>query len=315
MKTHKRPKISVIGAGHTGATTALFLAQQNLGDVVLVDIPKTGGMPKGKALDMQEAAPVLGYEVNLTGTTEYGPTEGSDLVIITAGLPRKPGMSRSDLLKINADIVRSVTEQSMETSPDAMLIVLTNPLDAMCQVALDASGLPRERVFGQAGILDSARMRAFMAMEANVAYGDTHAFVLGGHGDDMVPLPRYSTIGGVPITDLFDEKTVEAIVNRTRKGGGEIVELLGDGSAFYAPAAALAEMSESVLRDQKRIRPCAAYLDGEYGVSGIYVGVPVKLGGSGVEEIIEIELTPSEQKALEQSAASVRELVEELGLD
>jgi malate dehydrogenase len=309
-----RAKVSVIGAGHTGATTALFLVQRDLADVVLVDIPQTGSMPKGKALDVQEAAPVLGFEVRIEGTTEYGPTAGSDLVIITAGLPRKPGMSRSDLLNTNARIVAEVTRLALEQSPQATIIVLTNPLDAMCTVARHVSGLPRERVFGQAGILDSARMRTFMALEAGVAFGDTSAFVLGGHGDEMVPLARYSTIGGIPMTVLFDQVTVDRIVQRTRTGGGEIVELLGTGSAYYAPAAALAEMAEAVLRDQKKIRPCAAYLDGEFGHSGHYLGVPVLLGSGGAERVIELELEPDERAALDRSAASVRELVRELDL-
>lgn len=313
MGTHSRPLVSVIGAGHTGSTAALFLAQRDVADVVLVDIPQLGGMPKGKALDMQEAAPVLGYEVRLEGTTDYDATAGSDVVIITAGLPRKPGMSRSDLLNTNAKIVAAVTEKAVAASPNAHLIVLTNPLDAMCYVALQTSGFPRERVFGQAGILDSARMRAFIAMEADVAFGDTHAFVLGGHGDDMVPLPRYSTVGGVPITEVFDKDTVDRIVARTRMGGGEIVKLLGNGSAYYAPGAALAEMTEAVLRDQKKIRPCAAYLDGEYGLSGIYFGVPVKIGRGGIEDIIQISLSADEQAALEASAGSVRQMTSELG--
>jgi malate dehydrogenase len=309
-----RPKVSVIGAGHTGATTALFLAQRSLADVVLVDIPQTGSMPKGKALDMQQAAPVLGFEARIEGTTEYGPTAGSTIVIITAGLPRKPGMSRSDLLNTNARIVADVTKNALDRSPDATFIVLTNPLDAMCTVAKHVSGLPRERVFGQAGILDTARMRAFLALEANVAFGDTSAFVLGGHGDDMVPLTRLSTVGGVPITELFDEETIDRIVRRTRTGGGEIVELLGTGSAYYAPAAALVEMAEAVLLDQKKVRPCAAYLDGEYGMRGHYLGVPVQIGAGGAERVVELELQPAERDALERSAASVRELVGELDL-
>jgi malate dehydrogenase len=309
-----RPKVSVIGAGHTGATTALFLALRDLADIVLVDIPQTGSMPKGKALDMQEAAPVLGFEVRIEGSTEYGPTAASSIVIITAGLPRKPGMSRSDLLNTNARIVAEVTRQVLDASPDAILIVLTNPLDAMCTVAKHVSGLQRERVFGQAGILDSARMRTFLALEAGVAFSDTSAFVLGGHGDDMVPLPRYSTIGGVPITEVLDAETVARIVQRTRVGGGEIVELLGTGSAYYAPAAALAEMAEAVLKDQKKVRPCAAFLDGEFGLAGHYLGVPVQIGAGGAEKVIEIDLTADERTALGRSASSVQSLVAELDL-
>jgi len=301
-----RNKITIIGAGNVGATTAHWLAEREMGDIVLVDIPQTEGMPAGKALDMTEAGPVIGYDTRIIGVTDYDETAASDVVVITAGIARKPGMSREDLVGTNQRIVTDVVTKIKANSPDAILVVVTNPLDTMTYVAKQVSGFPRERVIGQAGVLDSARMRAFIAMELDVSVQNTHAFVLGGHGDEMVPLPRYSTVAGIPITDLLPPDRVEAIVERTRKGGGEIVNLLKTGSAYYAPGAAVAQMVEAILKDKKLILPCSAYLQGEYGLNDIYFGVPVKLGRKGIEEIIQVNLPPEERVALEKSVALIR---------
>ncbi|MGA7614929.1 MAG: malate dehydrogenase [Thermoanaerobaculia bacterium] len=305
MKT----KVTVVGAGNVGATLGQRIAEKELADVVLVDIVE--GVPQGKTLDMLEAAPVEKFDAHMIGTNTYDETAGSDIIVITAGLPRKPGMSRDDLLWKNEEIVASVTEQVAKRSPKAILIIVSNPLDAMCEVARRVSGFPRERVIGMAGVLDSARMRAFIAMELNVSVENTHAFVLGGHGDTMVPLPRYSTVAGVPITELISKERIDAIVDRTRSGGAEIVNLLKT-SAWYAPSSAAAEMVEAILKDKKKILPCAAYLTGEYGLKDLYVGVPVKLGRDGMEQVIEIKLTADEKAALDKSAAAVRELFEKL---
>lgn len=303
-----RKKITVVGAGNVGATAAQRLADKELGDIVLVDIVE--GMPQGKALDLAEAAPVEGYDSRLVGTNGYKETANSDIVIITSGLARKPGMSRDDLLRTNADIVASVTDQIMKYSTNPILIIVSNPLDAMCHVALKRSGLPKERVIGMAGVLDSARMRCFIAEALNVSVENVNAFVLGGHGDTMVPLPRYSTVAGIPLPDLLPKDKIDAIVTRTANGGAEIVSLLKTGSAYYAPSAAAVEMTEAILKDKKKILPCAAYLEGEYGINGLYVGVPVKLGERGIEEIIQINLTTEERSALHRSAAAVQELVD-----
>jgi malate dehydrogenase len=305
-----RNKVTVIGAGNVGATTAQRIVEAGLADVVLVDIVE--GLPQGKGLDLAQAAPVVGHDARITGTNDYAETAGSDVIVVTSGLARQPGMSRDDLLLKNAGIVKSVVSQSASQSPDAILIVVTNPLDAMCHVAMTASGFPRERVIGMAGVLDSARFRTFIAWELGVSVADTHAFVLGGHGDTMVPLPRYSTVAGIPITELMSADRLEALVTRTRNGGAEIVALLKSGSAYYAPAAATFEMVDSILRDRKRVLPCAAYLQGEYRTDGLFVGVPVVLGALGMERIVEIELTADEQAAFDASAGSVRELVEKL---
>ena len=302
-----RRKVTVIGAGNVGATTAQLIAQTGLADVVLVDIVE--GLPQGKALDLAEAAPVIGYDVRVTGTNDYADTAGSKIIVVTSGIPRKPGMSRDDLIATNAGIVGGVVQAATAVSPDAIVIVVTNPLDAMCHVAMRASGFPRQRVIGMAGVLDSARFRSFIAEELEVSVRDVRAFVLGGHGDTMVPLPRYSTVGGVPITELMTAERIEALVDRTRNGGAEVVALLKTGSAFYAPAASVVEMIESILLDRRRVLPCAAYLQGEYGVDGLYVGVPVVLGQAGMEKIVEIELTAEEAAAFAHSAAAVRELV------
>jgi malate dehydrogenase len=303
-------KVTVIGAGNVGATAAQRLAEKELCDVVLVDIVE--GVPQGKALDLTEAAPIEKHDAKLAGSNGYDASAGSDIVIITAGIPRKPGMSRDDLISTNAGIVKNVTEQVVKYSPDAILIIVSNPLDAMCHVSFDASGFPKNRVIGMAGILDSARFRAFISMELNVSVENTHAFVLGGHGDTMVPLPRYSTVAGIPITELMSQERIDALVDRTRNGGAEIVGLLKTGSAFYAPASAAVEMAESILKDRKKILPCAAYLEGEYGISGLFIGVPVKLGISGIEEIVEITLTEDERAALNKSADAVQGLVDDL---
>lgn len=305
-----KSKVTVVGAGNVGGTTAQRMAERNYADVVLVDIVE--GLPQGKALDILESGPIYGYDSRVTGTNDYADTANSDVVVITSGSPRKPGMSRDDLLKTNQNIVSSVTEQVVAYSPDAVIVVVANPLDAMCHVALEASGFPRERVVGMAGILDTARYRTFIAEEAGASVRDVYALVLGGHGDTMVPLPSLATVGGVSITDLFPENRVEEIVQRTRQGGAEIVNLLGSGSAFYAPSAASVEMVDAILLDQKRILPCAAYLQGEYGIDGLYVGVPVKLGASGIEEIRELDLSESERSDLVRSADSVQELVDVL---
>ncbi|HYN24530.1 MAG TPA: malate dehydrogenase [Pyrinomonadaceae bacterium] len=307
-----RNKITVVGAGNVGATVAHWLAAKELGDVALVDIVE--GVPQGKALDLAQAAPIEGFDVRLTGLNSYDGTENSDVVIVTAGLPRKPGMSRDDLLKINADIVTKVVEEVVKRSPESILIIVSNPLDAMCQVALRRSGFPKHRVIGMAGVLDSARMRCFLAEALNVSVENVTAFVLGGHGDTMVPLPRFSTCAGIPITELLPKDKIDAIVKRTANGGAEIVSLLKTGSAYYAPSAAAAEMTESILKDKKKILPCAAYLEGEYGINGLYVGVPCKLGAKGLEQIIEINLLAEERIALQKSAAAVQELVNVLGI-
>lgn len=299
-------KVTVVGAGNVGATAAQRLAEKGLCDVVLVDIVE--GVPQGKALDLMEAAPVEKHDCRVTGVNTYEATEGSDIVIITAGIPRKPGMSRDDLISTNAGIVKAVTEQVAKYSPNAVLIIVSNPLDAMCHVAYDASGFPKNRVIGMAGVLDSARFRTFIAMELNVSVENIHAFVLGGHGDTMVPLPRYSTVAGIPITELMPQDRIQALCDRTANGGAEIVGLLKTGSAFYAPASSAVEMAESILKDRKKILPCAVYLDGEYGYKELFIGVPVKLGAGGVEEIIEIKLTEAEKTALDKSAAAVEEL-------
>jgi malate dehydrogenase len=299
-------KVTVIGAGNVGATAAQRLAEKQLCDVVLVDIVE--GVPQGKALDLNEAAPVEKHDSHLTGTNGYEETAGSDIVIITAGIPRKPGMSRDDLISTNAGIVKTVTQEVASRSPEAVLIIVSNPLDAMCHVAFDASGFPKERVIGMAGVLDSARFRTFISMELDVSVENTHAFVLGGHGDTMVPLPRYSTVAGIPITELMAQDRIDALVDRTRNGGAEIVGLLKTGSAYYAPASAAVEMAESILKDKKKILPCAAYLQGEYGQQDLFIGVPVKLGAKGVEDIIEINLTDEEKQALQKSADAVQEL-------
>jgi malate dehydrogenase len=299
-------KVTVIGAGNVGATAAQRLSEKELCDVVLIDIIE--GVPQGKALDLTEAAPIEKHDAHLTGANAYDASADSDIVIITAGIPRKPGMSRDDLISTNAGIVKTVTQQIAALSPNSILIIVSNPLDAMCHVAHEASGFPKERVLGMAGVLDSARFRAFISMELNVSVENTHAFVLGGHGDTMVPLPRYSTVAGIPITELLSDDRIEALVDRTRNGGAEIVGLLKTGSAYYAPASAAVEMSESILKDKKKILPCAVYLEGEYGINDLFIGVPVKLGAAGAEEIIEITLTKEEDAALQNSAAAVQEL-------
>jgi malate dehydrogenase len=309
----KRRKISVIGSGFTGATTALMLAQKELGDIVLVDIPQMENSTKGKALDMLEAGPVQGFDANIIGTSNYEDTAHSDIVIITAGIARKPGMSRDDLVNTNAGIMKAVTEQVVKYSPECYIIVLTNPVDAMTYTVFKTSGFPKNRVIGQSGVLDTARFRTFVAQELNVSVEDVSGFVLGGHGDDMVPLVRYSYAGGIPLEKLIPKDRLDAIVERTRKGGGEIVNLLGNGSAYYAPAASLVQMVEAMVKDKKRILPSIAYLEGEYGFSGLYLGVPTILGGDGIEKVIELELTEEEKQALEKSAESVRKVMAVLG--
>jgi malate dehydrogenase len=306
-----RNKVTVIGAGNVGATTAQRIAEAGLADVILVDIVE--GLPQGKGLDLAEAAPVVGHDARVFGTNDYADTADSDVIVVTSGLARQPGMSRDDLLTKNAGIVRAVVEQASSASPDAIIVVVTNPLDAMCHVAMEASGFPRERVIGMAGVLDSARFRTFIAQELGVSVEDTHAFVLGGHGDTMVPLSRYSTVAGVPITELLPADRVTALEERTANGGAEIVGLLKTGSAFYAPAAGAFEMVEAILLDRKRVLPCAVMLTGEFGIDGLFVGVPVVLGRSGMERIFEIELTADEQAAFGRSAEAVKELVEVLG--
>lgn len=305
-----RKKITIVGAGQTGATLAHWLAQRGDVDIVLFDIVE--GMPQGKALDLLEAMPVIGSDAKITGTNGWEETRDSDIVVITSGLPRKPGMSRDDLLKTNAGIVRDVTLAAVDKSPNSILMLLTNPLDAMCHIALHESGFPAKRVFGQAGILDTARFRAFLAMETGYSVAEINAYVLGGHGDDMVPLIGSTNVGGVPITNLIPADRLASIVERARKGGGEIVSLLKTGSAFYAPSAALAQMIDAVINDRKRVLPCAVYTGdnaGGYGVSDLYLGLPARIGASGVEEILSVELTEEESAALQKSAASVRELV------
>jgi malate dehydrogenase len=301
-------KVTVVGAGNVGATAAQRLAEKELCDVVLIDIIE--GVPQGKALDLAEAAPVEKHDAHLTGANKYEASADSDIVIITAGIPRKPGMSRDDLLATNKGIIKSVTKEIIRYSPDSVLIIVSNPLDAMCHVAFEESGFPKQRIIGMAGVLDSARFRAFIAEELNVSVENIQALVLGGHGDTMVPLPRFSTVAGVPITELMPAKRIEELATRTRNGGAEIVALLKTGSAYYAPASAAVEMAESILKDKKKILPCAAYLQGEYGINNLFVGVPVKLGKNGIEEIITLNLTAEEKKALAKSAAAVQELVE-----
>ncbi|HWJ30739.1 MAG TPA: malate dehydrogenase [Gaiellaceae bacterium] len=301
-----RPKVTIVGAGATGATCAEVLAQRDYAEIVLTDIKE--GLPQGKALDINQMGPVLGFEATVTGTNDYADTAGSDVVVITAGLPRQPGMSRDDLVQTNEKIVKSVTEQIVGSSPDAIVIILSNPLDAMCHVAKSASNFPKERVFGQAGILDTARYRTFIAWETNASTKDVQALVLGGHGDQMVPVISSTTVGGVPLRKLVSEERIKAMVERTAVGGGEIVKLLGT-SAWYAPGAACAQMVDSVLLDEKRVLPCTAYLEGEYGIDGLYMGVPVKLGRAGIEEIYEVDLDDSERDALAKSADAVRDVV------
>jgi malate dehydrogenase len=303
-----RRKVTVVGAGNVGATTAQRVAERDYADVVMVDIVE--GLPQGKALDLNQAGPVVGYEPNLTGTNTYDETSGSDIVVITSGLPRKPGMSRDDLLAANKEIVDTVTHEVSQRSPDAIIICVTNPLDAMCHITLEVSGFPRQRVVGMAGILDSARFRTFLAWELGVSVRDVTGFVLGGHGDTMVPVTSYTNVAGVPVSQKISPTRLDEIVQRTRDGGAEVVKLLKAGSAYYAPAAAVAEMIDSILLDQKRVLPCAAYCEGEYGIDGLFVGVPVKLGRDGVEEIIEIELSDQEKEDLQKSAGAVRELVD-----
>ncbi len=307
-----RKKVTVVGAGMVGGTTAHRLADMEMCDVVLIDIIE--GLPQGKGLDLAESAPVVGYDSRVVGTNDYKDTANSDIVVITAGIARKPGMSRDDLLKTNHSIVKQTTEQVVRYSPNSILIVVSNPLDAMTQTAYKVSGFSKNRVVGMAGVLDSARMRTFIAWELDVSVENVTAFVLGGHGDTMVPLARYSTVAGIPLPDLLPKDKIDAIVKRTAQGGAEIVNLLKTGSAFYAPAASIAEMAEAILKDKKKILPCAAYLEGEYGVRGLFVGVPVKLGARGIEQIIEIKLTAEENAALHKSAAAVKELVEIIGV-
>jgi malate dehydrogenase len=303
-----RPKITVVGAGNVGATAAQYIVEKELGDVVLVDVIE--GIPQGKALDLAQAGPVHGYDTAVTGSNGYDETTNSDIVIITAGMARKPGMTRDDLLFKNAEIVGSVVEQVARRSPSSILILVTNPLDAMVQLAWKKSGFPAERVIGMAGVLDSSRFRTFIARELNVSVENVTAFVLGGHGDTMVPLPRYSTVAGIPITDLLPKERIEALVTRTANGGAEIVNYLKSGSAYYAPGASAVEMVEAILKDKKKILPCSVFLEGEYGIKDLFVGVPVKLGVGGVEQVIQITLTADEQAALAKSAQAVRELVD-----
>ena len=310
--TFKRKKISVIGSGFTGSTTAFLLAQKELGDVVLVDIPQMENPAKGKALDMAEAAPVQGFDANVRGTASYEDTKDSDLVIITAGIARKPGMSRDDLVQTNQKVMKAVTADIVKHSPNTTIIVLTNPVDAMTYTVFKESGFPKERVIGQSGVLDSARFRTFVAEELTVSVKDVTGFVLGGHGDDMVPLVRYSYAGGIPLETLISKERLEEIVDRTRKGGAEIVNLLGNGSAYYAPAASLVGMAEAILKDQRRILPSIAYLEGEYGMDGIYLGVPTILGAGGIEKIIEIDLNDEEKALLNKSAESVKAVMKVL---
>jgi malate dehydrogenase len=308
----KRKKISVIGAGFTGATTAFILAQKELGDIVLVDIPQLENPTKGKALDMLESSPVLGFDANIIGTSDYADTADSDIVVITAGIARKPGMSRDDLVTTNQKIMKAVTKEVVKYSPNCYIIVLTNPVDAMTYTVYKESGFPKNRVIGQSGVLDTARFRTFVAQELNISVKDVTGFVLGGHGDDMVPLVRYSYAGGIPLEKLLPKERLDAIVERTRKGGGEIVNLLGNGSAYYAPAASLVEMVEAIIKDQRRILPAIAYLEGEYGYEGIYLGVPTILGGNGIEQVIELELTDEEKAALAKSVESVKNVMKVL---
>lgn len=305
-----RKKITIVGAGNVGATAAHWAAEKELGDIVLVDIIE--GMPQGKALDLMESRPVEGFDVTVSGTNNYEETAGSDIVIITSGLPRKPGMSREDLLKKNKEIVTSVTRSVVAKSPDSIIIVVSNPLDTMTYLTKSVSGFPKNRVMGMAGILDTARFRVFIAMELNVSVEDIQALVLGGHGDSMIPLPRYSSVGGIPLSQLLSEEKIDKIVARTRKAGGEIVALLKTGSAYYSPSASVIQMAEAIIKDKKRILPCCAYLEGEYGLNDIYFGVPVKLGIEGVEEVMEVELTSEEKELVQKSGAAVKKSITEL---
>jgi malate dehydrogenase len=307
-----RNKVTIVGSGNVGATAAHWIAAKELADVVLIDIIE--GVPQGKGLDLLEAMPIEKRDAHVIGTNDYADTANSDIVVITAGIPRKPGMSRDDLLNTNHKIMKDVVSKAVQYSPNCILIIVSNPLDAMAQAAYKMSGFPRERVIGMAGVLDSARFRAFIADELKVSVENVTAFVLGGHGDTMVPLPRYSTVAGIPITELIAPARLEQLVQRTRDGGAEIVKYLKTGSAYYAPSAAVAEMAEAILKDKKKILPCAAYLEGEYGIKGLYVGVPVKLGSKGIEQIIQIKLTPEEQAALNKSAEAVKELVGVIGV-
>lgn len=302
-----RKKVTVVGAGNVGASCALRLADQGLADVVVVDVLE--GIPQGKALDILQAGPVTGLDVQITGSNDYEPTANSDIVVLTAGFPRKPGMSRDDLLWANYDVVKSTVEKAVKHSPNSILIVVTNPLDAMCHVAYRVSGFPKNRVIGMAGILDTARFRTFVAQKLDVSIRDVMAFVLGGHGDTMVPLVRYTSVAGIPLTDLLDAETIQNLVKRTRDGGAEIVKYLKSGSAYFAPSAAAVEMVDSILNDRKRVLPCSAFLEGEYGIHNLFVGVPVKLGAGGIEKIFEAKLTEEESAALQKSAAAVKELV------
>ncbi|QOY33921.1 malate dehydrogenase [Anaerobacillus isosaccharinicus] len=305
----KRRKVSVIGGGFTGATTALMVAQKELGDVVLVDIPQMENPTKGKALDMLEASPVQGFDSNIIGTSNYEDTADSDIVVITAGIARKPGMSRDDLVNTNAKIMKAVTKEIVKHSPNCYIVVLTNPVDAMTYTVFKESGFPKNRVIGQSGVLDTARFRTFVSQELNVSVEDVTGFVLGGHGDDMVPLVRYSYAGGIPLEKLIPAERLEQIVERTRKGGGEIVNLLGNGSAYYAPAASIVQMVEAILKDKKRIIPTIAYLEGEYGYSDLYLGVPTIIGGDGIEKIIELDLTDEEKAGLQKSVDAVKSVM------
>jgi len=303
-----RKKVTVVGAGNVGANCAVRIADKNLADVVLVDVVE--GVPQGKGLDILEAGPVEGYDVMVSGANDYEPTANSDIVVITAGFPRKPGMSRDDLLMANYEVVRTATESAVKHSPNAILILVTNPLDAMCWTARQVSGFDRNRVIGMAGVLDTARYRTFIAQELGVSVENVTALVLGGHGDTMVPIVRLTTVGGIPLTELLDQPTIDRLVQRTRDGGAEIVKYLKTGSAYYAPSAATVEMVESILLDRKKVLPCAAYLEGEYGINGLFVGVPVKLGATGIEKIYEVQLTDAEKQALDKSSAAVKELIE-----
>ena len=305
----KRRKVSVIGSGFTGATTALMIAQKELADVVLVDIPKMENPTKGKALDMLEASPVQGFDANITGTSNYEDIKDSDIVIVTAGIARKPGMSRDDLVNTNADIMKSVAGEIKKHAPETIIIVLSNPVDAMTYTIFKESGFPKEKVIGQSGVLDTARFRTFISQELNISVKDITGFVLGGHGDDMVPLIRYSYAGGIPLEKMMSKEKLDAIVERTRKGGGEIVELLGSGSAYYAPAASITEMAEAILKDQRRVLPSIAYLEGEYGYEDLYLGVPTIIGGNGIEKVIELDLTTEEKAALDKSVESVKSVM------
>ena len=307
-----RAKITIIGAGNVGATTAHWCAAAELGDIVLLDIPQAGDMPKGKALDLMEASPVMGFDCNILGTSDYGDTTDSDVVVITAGIPRKPGMSREDLLATNAKIVQSVTEQIMKHSRDPIIIVVSNPLDAMVYMAKKTSNLPKNKIIGMAGVLDSARLQTFVSLELGCSLVDVDAMVLGGHGDSMVPLPRYTSVSGISITELMTSEQIERVVERTRKGGAEIVSLLKTGSAFYAPGASVVKMVEAILQDKRRILPCTAYLEGEYGWNGIFFGVPVMMGVHGIEKVIELELMDEEKVALDKSAQDVKKTCEEI---